>query len=108
MTYSSSSSSTSFGSGEHTWHLKDLGKSLPQTGISSKPKIEGDVGKHTLGQHAGELLLDLHTYMKQHHRCEKKPSILTMPGMIVDKTMVRYLNNHSTFRKQSLNQLVHF
>ncbi|XP_063403478.1 uncharacterized protein LOC134687260 isoform X2 [Mytilus trossulus] len=45
--------------------------------------IEMDLNKEVLGQHAGELLLDLY----ECRRCADIP-MLTMPGMIVDGTKV--------------------
>lgn len=77
VSYSSSSSSS-------TSSLSDQSFST-----SESPSIEYDVCEHTLGQHAGELLLDLHTYMEQ-YKGERTPSVLFMPGMIVDKTMVYF------------------
>ncbi|XP_052086948.1 uncharacterized protein LOC127724127 [Mytilus californianus] len=68
----------------------------------SIPSIEIDLNKEVLGQHAGELLLDLY----ECHRSVDAP-ILTMPGMIVDGTKVymtlfEISNNH--FRKLEGNQ----
>ncbi|XP_052072340.1 uncharacterized protein LOC127710495 [Mytilus californianus] len=86
---SSSSSSTPTESVEHRCYSEALKQNPLQTENNIRPLIELDVGKHTLGQHAGELLLDLHNYMEQHSDVKnEKPSTLTMPGMIIDKTMV--------------------
>ncbi|XP_052075666.1 uncharacterized protein LOC127713089 [Mytilus californianus] len=91
-TVSSSSSSTPTSpteSDEHRCYSEALKQNPLQTEKSFKPRIEIDVGMHTLGQHAGELLLDLHNYMERHSDVKnEKPSTLTMPGMIIDKTMV--------------------
>ena len=82
VSYSSSSSSSS---------SHDCNVIFPTT---ESPSIEYDVGEHTLGQHAGDLLLDLHTHL-QRHKSEQKPSILYMPGMIVDKSLVGISYFHS-------------
>ncbi|XP_052067687.1 uncharacterized protein LOC127706981 [Mytilus californianus] len=89
VSYSSSTSSTPTESVEHRCYSEALKQNPLQTEKNIRPWIELDVGKHTLGQHAGELLLDLHNYMKRHSDVKnEKPSTLTMPGMIIDKTMV--------------------
>ena len=80
ITVSSSSSSSSSLTNQSD-------ENLPTTESLS---IEYDIGEHVLGQHAGELLLDLHTYMEQ-HESKQQPSKLTMPGIIINKTMVRFL-----------------
>lgn len=84
---SSTSSSSSIESDEHLYKSE---KGFPLTQRSVRPLIELHVGTDTLGQHAGDLLLDLHTYMEQNSDVtSERPSVLIMPGIIFDKTMVR-------------------
>lgn len=68
-------------------HLSSSTSSLASSEDSSrKPPIEGYLSnKKALGQHAGELLLDLYKFRKDYMKGPK----LTMPGMIVDGTKVR-------------------
>lgn len=54
-----------------------------------KPQIEYDLDKRILGQHAGELLLDLDRYRVPNEKLANLSNKLTMPGMIVDGTKVR-------------------
>lgn len=95
MSFSSSSEQTNL--------LNPKETCFPQTKESYRyiPWIEPDAARETLGQHAGNLLLDLHTYM-EHYTGEQKPSILTMPGLIVDKNMIR------NFHPDSISQFIHF
>lgn len=60
--------------------------------IYIKPDIEIYLDKRTIGQHAGELLLNLHDYYERRLRNEQVPvpTTLTMPGMIVDGTKVYF------------------
>ncbi|CAC5384860.1 unnamed protein product [Mytilus coruscus] len=53
------------------------------TGSSRRPRIEEFLSRRVLDQHAGELLLDLHTFVNP-----TEMTILTFPGMIVNKTEV--------------------
>ncbi|CAC5399312.1 unnamed protein product [Mytilus coruscus] len=52
-------------------------------GSSQRPRIEEFLSKRVLGQHAGELLLDLHTLVNP-----TEMTTLSFPGMIVNKTEV--------------------
>lgn len=70
---SSSSSGISSLSSEH----------VMETSKEQLPEILTDLNKRVLGQHAGELLLDLHEYGFDDHTPK-----LTLPGMIVDGTKV--------------------
>ena len=56
-----------------------------------KPSVEAYMNSKVLGQHAGELLLDLYSLKRNY----EDMSSLTMPGMIVNKTEVRnyFLDN---------------
>ncbi|XP_052072114.1 uncharacterized protein LOC127710361 [Mytilus californianus] len=72
---SSSSSGISSLSSEH----------VLETSKEQLPEILTDLNKRVLGQHAGELLLDLHEYGFDDHT-----SKLTLPGMIVDGTKVYF------------------
>ncbi|CAG2235508.1 unnamed protein product [Mytilus edulis] len=85
-------------------HLSNSYSSLSsnQSDDGSSPSIEFDLNKEVLGQHAGELLLDL-------YECRRRGDVpmLTMPGMIVDgtkvyMTLLEISNTH--FRKLEGNQ----
>ena len=77
---SSSSVSTSYKSGSVTTR-KDI------------PQIEEDLSERVLGQHAGELLLDLDRYRVPNEKLADLSNKLTMPGMILDETKVRLFYN---------------
>ncbi|XP_052082025.1 uncharacterized protein LOC127719792 [Mytilus californianus] len=53
------------------------------SGSSRRPRIEEFLSRRVLGQHAGELLLDLHTFVNL-----TEMTTLSFPGMIVNKTEV--------------------
>ncbi|XP_071149075.1 uncharacterized protein [Mytilus edulis] len=59
-----------------------------QIKLEEKPQIEIDLNKKILGQHAGELLLDLDRYRVSNEKLADLSNILTMPGMILDGTKV--------------------
>ncbi|CAC5371673.1 unnamed protein product [Mytilus coruscus] len=50
---------------------------------SRRPRIEEFLSRRVLGQHAGELLLDLHAFVNP-----TEMTTLSVPGMIVNKTEV--------------------
>ncbi|CAC5391693.1 unnamed protein product [Mytilus coruscus] len=85
-------------------HLSNYCSSLSnnESDDGSIPSIEIDLNKEVLGQHAGELLLDL-------YECRRRVDvpILALPGMIVDgtkvyMTLLEISNTH--FRKLKGNQ----
>ncbi|XP_076076652.1 uncharacterized protein LOC143047477 isoform X2 [Mytilus galloprovincialis] len=85
-------------------HLSNSFSSLTsnESDDGSIPSIAFDLNKEVLGQHAGELLLDL-------YECRRRGDVpmLTMPGMIVDgtkvyMTLLEISNTH--FRKLEGNQ----
>lgn len=67
--------------------------------LDCKPGLAWLLNRQLLGQHAGELLLDLHQFNKK----ESDSSTYTMPGIIVKDTEVRL--QHHVFISQQIQGL---